>query len=193
MNAIIFAAIAYFIGSVGTAVLVCKFMGLPDPTTEGSKNPGATNVLRVCGKNAAAVVLAADALKGFLPVLIAKIFGVSGFGLGLVALAATLGHIFPVFYGFKGGRGVATAIGSILGLSFFVGIIAAIAWIGTAFVTKYASLASLVAIGLTPILILFFSNSAYFIPIAIIAVVIVWKHLENIERLKAGTESKLEL
>lgn len=192
MNMIIFAAIAYLIGSIGTAVYVCKFMGLPDPRTEGSKNPGATNVLRVGGKNAALIVLAADGLKGFLPVLIAKIFGVGGFGLGLVALAATLGHIFPLYYGFKGGKGVATAIGGILGLSFIVGIVCGVAWFVTAMITKYASLSSLISVCIAPILLLFLSNSAYFIPTLIIAGVVIWRHLENIEKLKSGTESKLE-
>jgi len=192
MNMIIFSIIAYLIGSIGTAVLVCKFLGLPDPRTEGSKNPGATNVMRVGGKNAALIVLAADGLKGFFPVLLAKIFGVGGFGLGIVALAATLGHIFPLYYGFKGGKGVATAIGGILGLSFIVGIVCAVAWFVTAIITKYASLSSLISVGIAPILLLFLSNSAYFIPTLFIVGVVVWRHLENIERLRAGTESKLE-
>lgn len=192
MIAIIFAALAYLLGSVCTAVLVCKLMGLPDPTTEGSKNPGATNVLRVAGKNAAIIVLVADGFKGFLPVFIAKIFGVEGFGLGIVVLGATLGHIFPLFYGFNGGKGVATAIGGTLGASFIVGIICAAAWFGIAFTTRLASLASLVAVGLSPILLLFLSNSAYFIPMVFVAGLIVWRHWDNIQRLKSGTESKLE-
>lgn len=192
MDVIIFAGIAYLIGSISTAVLVCKFMGLPNPTTEGSKNPGATNVLRVGGKNAAIIVLAADAAKGFISVLIAKIFAVSGFGLGLVAAAAVVGHIFPLFSGFKGGKGVATALGGILGLSIIVGFISAIIWAGVAFITKYASLASLVALALAPVFMLFISNSAYFIPVAVITALVAWRHMGNIERLRSGTESKLE-
>lgn len=190
--AIIFAALAYLLGSVCTAVLVCKFMGLPDPTTEGSKNPGATNVLRVGGKNAAIIVLVADGLKGFIPVIAAKIFGVYGFGLGLVVLAATLGHIFPLFYNFKGGKGAATAIGGTCGISFIVGVICAAAWFGVAFATRYASLASIIAVALAPLLLLFLSNSAYFIPMVFVAGVVIWRHMENIQRLKSGTESKLE-
>lgn len=191
MLAIIFAALAYLLGSVNTAIIVCQLMKLPDPRTEGSKNPGATNVLRIGGRNAAFVVLGADILKGLIAVWIAAIFGISGFGLGLVALGATLGHIFPVLYGFQGGKGVATALGGIVGLSFPIGIVCAVAWIVTVFITRYSSLSSLIAVSIAPILLLFI-NPGYFVPALLIAGVVAWRHLENIARLRLGTENKMD-
>ncbi len=192
MLAIIFTALAYLIGSVNTAIIVCQLMKLPDPRTEGSKNPGATNVLRIAGRNVALIVLGADILKGLIAVWIAAIFGIGGFGLGFVALGATLGHIFPVFYGFQGGKGVATALGGILGLSFPIGIVCGVTWLVTVFITRYASLSSLIAISIAPILLLFI-NPGYFVPVLLIAGVVAWRHLENIARLRLGTENKMDL
>lgn len=191
MGALIFTVIAYLLGSVNTAIITCKLMNCPDPRTEGSKNPGATNVLRVAGRNAAILVLVADILKGFIAVLLAKIFGVTGVGLALVALGATLGHVFPIFYGFDGGKGVATALGSILGLNFFVGVIAGLVWIITAAITRLASLASLVAIILANVFILFV-NPGYFIPVLGITALVTWRHMENIARIRAGTENQID-
>jgi acyl phosphate:glycerol-3-phosphate acyltransferase len=191
MFAIILAAVAYLLGSVNTAIIVCQALKLPDPRTEGSKNPGATNVLRIAGRNPALLVLAADVLKGFLPVLIAAIFGIKGMGLGLVALAATLGHIFPALYGFQGGKGVATALGGILGMSFPIGVVCGVTWGVTVFLTRYASLSSLIAVGIAPLLLLLI-NPGFFIPALAIALVVGWRHAENIERLRAGTENKME-
>jgi len=108
---IVFMIIAYLLGSVNSAVLICQWKKLPDPRTQGSKNPGATNVLRYADKQTAGLVLAADLLKGMIAVLFARLFGFNDFGLGMIALAVTIGHIYPVFFGFKGGKGVATAIG----------------------------------------------------------------------------------
>jgi glycerol-3-phosphate acyltransferase PlsY len=190
---LIFTILAYLLGSVCTAVLVCKFMGLADPRTEGSRNPGATNVLRIAGKQAALFVLIADGLKGFIPVVLAWMFGVSGFALGIVALAALLGHIYPVFFQFKGGRGVATAMGGLFGLSIFVGLLALITWGAVVYFTRYSSLAALVAFALAPIYILIFSHAAYFLPVAIMSGIIIWRHWDNIERLRSGTEPKIEL
>jgi glycerol-3-phosphate acyltransferase PlsY len=190
---IILLIIAYLIGSVNTAVLVCKFMGLPDPRTEGSRNPGATNVLRIAGKQAAGFVLLADALKGFIPVVLARFVGIIDFPLGLVAIAALLGHIFPIFFQFKGGKGAATAIGGIFGLNFFVGILAAITWGVIVYFTRYVSLASIATAGLSVIYILIFSRLAYVIPVLIMAIILAWRHWENIKRLRAGTESKISL
>lgn len=190
---IICAVIAYLLGSICSAVLVCKFMGLPDPRTEGSLNPGATNVLRIAGKQAASVVLIADGLKGFIPVLLARMVGISGFALGLIALIALLGHIFPIFFKFKGGKGVATAIGGIFGLNPFVGILAIITWAVVIYFTRFSSLAAIVAAGLAPIYILIFAKTAYFLPVLVIAIIVIWRHWENIERLRAGTETKVNL
>jgi acyl phosphate:glycerol-3-phosphate acyltransferase len=191
ITGIIFIIIAYLVGSISCAILVCKAMKLPDPRTEGSGNAGATNVLRIAGKLPAVLTLVGDALKGFLPVLIAAWLGVWGFMLALVALAAVVGHIFPLYFKFKGGKGVATAFGGLLVLSFLAAIISIIVWIIIAAATRYISLASLVAIVIGTLLILFI-HTIYFLPVLIAALLIIWKHKENIERLKAGTENKFE-
>lgn len=187
-----FVICAYLIASLSSAVIVSKLMGFPDPRTEGSRNPGATNVLRVGGKKAGIIVLLADAIKGFLPVIIAHILGITGFGLGLVALAAVLGHVYPVFFQFKGGKGVATALGAMLGISVSLGICAIIIWLGVAVATRYASLASLVAIALSTLLSPWLTGSwQYFLPLLLITMLVTYRHRENITNLMAGKESKL--
>lgn len=189
---IILLAIGYALGSVNSAIIVSKLMGLEDPRTGGSKNPGATNVLRTGGKQAAAIVLAADFFKGVIAVWLAKSMGMNGFAMGLVGLAATAGHIFPAFFEFKGGKGAATCLGAIFGISTLVGLLCAIAWVAIAYVKKYASLASLVACSAGAVLILFTVPSA-FLPVAAMAGLVVWRHLDNIQRLKDGTETKLDI
>lgn len=190
---IILAAIAYALGSINTAVIVCKLMGLKDPRSEGSKNPGATNVLRMAGKQAAAIVLAADFFKGVIAVWLAKMVGLDGFALGIVGLAATAGHIFPAFFEFKGGKGVATCLGACFGISMPVGLLLLIIWGAVAYVKKFASLASIVACGAAPVLIIFSGQRGAFLGIAAMAVLVVWRHMENIERLKSGSETKLDI
>lgn len=191
MASLIFIIIGYLVGSLNSAILVSKAMKLPDPRTQGSGNAGATNVLRISGKLPAILVLVGDALKGFLPVIIARLFDVSGIWLAVVALAAVIGHIFPLYFKFKGGKGVATAFGGVLALSPVVAIISLIAWGITLFISRYVSLSSLVGSVLAAILLLFVHVS-YFLPVAVITALIIWKHMENIERLKAGTEHKFE-
>lgn len=181
---------AYLLGSASSAIIVCKAMGLPDPRTQGSKNPGATNVLRMSDKKTAGLVLAGDFAKGLIAVWIAKFLGVYGFALALVGLAAILGHIFPIFFQFKGGKGVATAIGSICGLSLLLGVIFGIIWLGMAKVFKYSSLAALTAIAAMPIVALLIAPG-YFLPLLAIASLLFWTHRENIERLRQGNESKI--
>jgi len=188
---IIFIAIAYALGSINTAILVCKAMNLGDPRTEGSQNPGATNVLRLAGKRAAMITLVADGAKGFIPVILARMLGVDGFMLGLVAIAAMLGHIYPAFFGFKGGKGVATGLGAILGLSFLVGLIAIAVWIVLAALTRYASLASLASFAVALVLSLF-ASVGYFVPVAIMTGLAVWRHWDNIQRLQSGNENKMD-
>lgn len=188
---ILFVIIAYFVGSLSTAILVCKAMNLPDPRTTGSGNAGATNVLRVGGKLPAILTLVGDILKGFIPVLIAMWVGVAGFLLALVALAAVVGHIFPAYFNFKGGKGVATAFGGLLVLSLGVAIVAAIVWALVVFLSRYISLASIVATVLSAILIIF-AHTNYFLPVFVMAILIIWRHSDNIKRLKAGTENKFE-
>lgn len=184
--------IAYLLGSVSSAIIVCKAMNLPDPRSGGSNNPGASNVLRLAGKKAALIVLVADAVKGLIAVLLAKLFGVMGFGLALVALAAVVGHIFPLYFQFKGGKGVATALGAFLALSFWVGLVAIIVWLIIAMLSRYSSLASLCAVVLSAVLLLFV-NTHYFLPVAVMTLLIIWAHWENIQRLQAGNESKIQL
>lgn len=192
MSAIIAIIIAYLLGSVSPAIILSKIMKTPDPRTEGSGNAGATNVLRVSGKQQAAIVLMCDVLKGLIAVWIGHLFQIGPFMLGIVGLAAVAGHIFPVFYGFKGGKGVATTIGCVLGLSFISGILVAAVWGAIAFVTRYSSLASMIAVILAPVFLLIFSAGAYFIPTALIAALVIWEHKENITRLQNKTETKIQ-
>jgi len=186
--------IAYVLGSISCSILLAKFIKLPDPRETGSGNAGAANMMRLAGRNKAAVVLIGDLVKGLIAVLIGRILEQQGFFLGLVALAAVVGHIYPVFFKFKGGKGVATGIGSILALSPTVGIIAAIIWAIVIFVFRYASLASLIAIVLSPFLMLAISHNGflYFLPVLLMAALIVWKHWDNIGRLRNKTEPKVD-
>lgn len=142
---------AYLIGSISAAIIVCKLLDLPDPRTQGSNNPGATNVLRIGGKKAAAVTLVFDGLKGVLPVLLAKYFNLDLFETTLIALAVFLGHVYPIFFGFKGGKGVATFLGSLFALNYLVGLAFALTWAFVAKVLKISSLSALIATLLTPI------------------------------------------
>ncbi len=189
---IIFIILGYLLGSLSSAILLAKLMNFPDPRTQGSGNAGTTNVVRSVGKKEGAFVLAGDVIKGLLAVLIAKLLGVSGIALGFVAVAVVVGHIFPVFFNFKGGKGVAPAIGVLLGLSFWVGILVVIAWIAVAAIFRYASLASIVAVATAPIFLLAFVFSMYAFPVFLITVLIIWKHMDNINRLRAGTEDKIQ-
>jgi len=193
ISAIIFAVIAYLMGSLSSAILICKAFKLPDPRTEGSMNPGATNVLRIGGRLPAALTLVGDMLKGYIPVMAAHLFGVEGFVLSLIALIAFLGHLYPIFFRFQGGKGVATAAGAILALAPMVGLAAIIIWLAVAAIFRYSSLAALMAVITTPVLMLFFSDSAYLLPTLVITVGLVWKHWGNIQRLRFGEESKLKL
>lgn len=191
MLAIIFIIIGYLVGSINSAILVCKAMKLPDPRTTGSGNAGSTNVLRIGGKLPATLVLICDILKGFLPVLIAGLFGVNGIWLATVALAAVIGHMYPLYFKFRGGKGVATAFGGVLALSVAVAFFCLVIWVLIVAMSRYVSLASLVS-ALMAAIFLIFVHLHYFLPIAIIAALIVWRHMDNIARLRAGTENKIE-
>jgi glycerol-3-phosphate acyltransferase PlsY len=186
---------AYFLGSLSSAVIVSKISGLPDPREQGSKNPGATNVLRLGGKKAAAITLAGDALKGLLPVLVAKYLGVQPEILAAVGLAAFLGHLYPIFFKFKGGKGVATALGVLSGFSGWVGLAVLATWVFTAWVTRYSSLAALVAASLAPVyvwLLLGQSSTSPLIGASIaMTLILISRHRANIERLIKGEESKI--
>ena len=186
---LILIIIAYLFGSISAAILVCKVMGLPDPRTQGSNNPGATNVLRIGGKKAAAITLIADMLKGFLPVFIALFLTSDERTLALVAIAAFLGHLYPLFFGFKGGKGVATAFGAILGINWMVALAMMFVWLIVAYGLKISSMSALVAAVLSPFLFWWLTGSNAFILMSVfISILLIWRHRTNIQRLIEGTE-----
>lgn len=191
---IIYVIVGYLVGSVCSAVIVCRLFCLPDPRTAGSNNPGATNVLRIAGPKCAIIVLVADMLKGFLPVFLAKLLGVHYAVLGYICLAAVLGHMFPIFFKFKGGKGVATALGAFLGLNWLLGVLVLATWLLVALISRYSSLAALVAVVCAPFYSLFITHSVYgFMPLGLIVMMIIYKHHGNITRLVDGTEPKIKL
>lgn len=190
--AVAFPLLGYLAGSLASAVIVCRLMGIEDPRRAGSGNPGATNVLRLGGKKAAVLTLAGDLLKGVIPVLGAHAANVPDPALALTALGAFLGHLYPVFFGFQGGKGVATAAGAITALSWPVGVGFALAWLSVAGATRFASLASLAAAALAPALAwLLTGNSLHTAVLALIAILIAWRHRDNLRRLRAGTEGRI--
>ena len=198
---IVATLLAYLLGSLSFAVIVSRLMGLSDPRSYGSKNPGATNVLRSGSKPAAIITLLLDALKGWLPVVLVKWFGADyGLGDGTVAavgFAAFLGHLYPVFFQFKGGKGVATAAGVLMGVSWVLGLATLATWVIIAFFSRYSSLASLVSAAFAPLYYLFGDREAWYVDKAILLVMfaisalLVYRHRENISKLLKGTESKL--
>jgi acyl phosphate:glycerol-3-phosphate acyltransferase len=192
VTTVVFLVFGYVVGSLSSAIITCRLMGLPDPRTQGSQNPGTTNVLRIAGKKAAALTLLGDVLKGTIPVLLAHAFGVKEFALGLVAMAAFVGHIFPLFFKFQGGKGVATAFGVILALSWQVAVAVLITWLVVAAIFRYSSLAALVAAVLSPLyMVIFSSHYSYLLPLCCVVLILLWRHSANIQRLRSGTESKI--
>ena len=184
--------LAYLMGSLSTAVIVSKLFGLPDPRQEGSKNPGATNVLRLGGKKAAAITLIGDALKGLIPVLIARHFELPLEMLAAVGLAAFLGHLFPIFFGFRGGKGVATALGVLSGFSIWVGLAVLATWLLMAFLFRISSLAALLAAALSPLYLWLILHSEVLAGAALaMALLLISRHRGNIERLLKGQESRI--
>ena len=192
---------AYLVGSLAFAVIVSRAMGLADPRTFGSKNPGATNVLRSGSKAAAIVTLLLDAMKGFVPVVLVRAYG-KPYGLedgtiALVALAAFLGHLYPVYFRFQGGKGVATFIGVVFGVHWGLGVATGLTWLIIAFFFRYSSLASLVAAIFAPVYYLLGDRVAWYAEDAVaaalfaMALLLAWRHRENINRLIAGKESKI--
>jgi glycerol-3-phosphate acyltransferase PlsY len=183
---------AYLLGSVASAVIVSRALGLPDPRTVGSGNPGATNVLRHGGRRAAALTLAGDVAKGLLPVLAARALGAEPAVVAAVALAAFVGHLYPVFFGFRGGKGVATAGGALLGLAWPVGAASLATWLLVAALLRYSSVAALAAAFLAPAYAMWTgAHPATVIVVAAMAVLLVWRHRSNIRNLLAGTEDKI--
>ena len=192
---------AYLLGSLSFAVIVSRVMGLKDPRSYGSHNPGATNVLRSGNKKAAVATLVLDAFKGWLPVMLIKWFGkdvgLEDATVAAVAFAAFLGHLFPVFFGFKGGKGVATAAGALLGLEWILGLATLATWLIVAFFTRYSSLASMVSAAFAPVFYLMGDRAAWYaersilLAIFMIGLLLVIRHKDNINKLLSGKESRL--
>jgi len=189
--ALILIAFAYLAGSVSSAIIVCRLLGLPDPRGEGSGNPGATNVLRIGGKKAAAITLIGDMLKGIIPVLLAKLLGATLAVQAMVAVAAFLGHLYPVFFGFRGGKGVATTIGVLLGLHWQVGLLTIATWLVIAKVFRISSLAALLSILVTVYIWWLIPEPSLLAAMLFMAALLFWRHRANIRNLFQGTEGRL--
>ena len=189
---LLFTVAAYLTGSVSSAVIVCRLAGLPDPRTQGSGNPGATNVLRFGGKKLAATVLAGDIIKGLLPLLLARLLPLDPAHLALIGLAAFAGHLYPVFFGFKGGKGVATSLGVILGLSWQTALALLGIWLLMSLIFRISSLAAITAAIAAPVLAWWLGTDiAYVVTFSIIGITLVWRHRSNIRNLLSGNEPKI--
>ena len=176
--------VSYLIGSISSAIIISKALGIPDPRTQGSKNPGATNVLRLGGKKIAAFVLLFDGLKGAVPVFIGVYYGFGLTALTLTALCAFLGHVFPVFFRFRGGKGIATYIGGLVAINLLAGLIFSIIWLVVAKVLKISSMSALIATALSPFYFyLITSDIESTLIIGLISLLIFYTHRDNIKRL----------
>jgi glycerol-3-phosphate acyltransferase PlsY len=189
---IVVTLLAYLLGSVPFAVIVSKLYGLEDPRQHGSGNPGATNVLRTGKKSAALLTLLGDSLKGWLAIWLAGSYGGDALVVALAGVAAFVGHIYPVFLRFQGGKGVATAVGVLAGWSGPLALVALVAWLATAALTRYSSLAALVAAMVAPIAAGFMIGSINIVTaVAVMSALLIWRHRANIQRLLAGTETRI--
>ncbi len=184
--------IAYLFGSLNSAIILCKIMGLPDPREQGSGNPGATNVLRFGGKKLAATVLFFDVLKGVIPVLIAHYLGLDQTIIAATAFAAFIGHLYPVFFSFKGGKGVATAFGVLVTMNWMVGLAILATWIATAKLFRLSSLAALTASVFTPLYAWLIIDHQVTTSITLVmSAMLLWRHRNNIRNLLSGNEPKI--
>ena len=189
---VLLVAAGYLLGSVAAAVLVSRALGASDPRSGGSGNPGATNVLRLAGRRAAALTLAGDVAKGVAPVLAARALDQPSGLVALVGLAAFLGHLYPVFFGFRGGKGVATALGALLGMAPLLGAAVLATWLVVAGVSRYSSLAALVASVLAPVYAWVVSGDPGVVgAVSAMTVLLVWRHRANVRRLLAGEEGRI--
>ena len=184
---------AYLLGSLSSAIIVCRLMGLPDPRSQGSNNPGATNVLRIGGKKPAAITLLGDSVKGFVPALIAAhLLDVSELVVAVTAMAAFIGHLYPIFFGFKGGKGVATALGVQFGLGWEIGLCVAAIWLFMAKILNISSLAALVSMALAPVIVwVFWPAPELIIMQLVMSLILFWRHRSNIRDLLSGSEGKI--
>lgn len=187
---ILMIGVAYLIGSLSSAVVICRLYQLPDPRTAGSNNPGATNVFRLGGRTPAALVLFMDIFKGTVPVYCSYWMGIEPIALGFIGVSACLGHIFPLYFGFKGGKAVATAFGVLLPLGLELAGLLISAWLIVVLIFGYSSLAAIVAVSLAPVFT-WFIKPMYTIPVVMLSVLIIIRHKDNIIRLLKGEESKV--
>jgi len=190
LEAPVLICFAYLLGSISSAILLSKIMGFEDPRSEGSKNPGATNVLRIAGKKAAFFTLLGDFLKGLIPVLLAYGLEADQLVIALTGFAAFCGHCFPLFFGFKGGKGVATAIAATLGFNWIAGVILVSIWLLFAKVFKISSLAAIISFAVLPLVIYWRVQD---LPVSLVfvtlSVILIWRHKDNIQRLISGAEA----
>ncbi|WP_026959193.1 MULTISPECIES: glycerol-3-phosphate 1-O-acyltransferase PlsY [Aliagarivorans] len=190
LTGLAFISCAYLLGSISSAVLICRVFKLPDPRQSGSNNPGATNVYRLGGKLPAGLVLVCDMLKGTIPVWLGYFAGLAPVVLGFVGIAACLGHMYPIFFHFQGGKGVATALGGVLPIGLDLGALLIGTWLLTLWVRGYSSLAAIVAVSMAP-LYTWWIKPAYTLPVAMLSVLIIMRHQGNISRLRSHSESKV--
>lgn len=188
---VVWIVAAYLLGSIAFGILVSKMFGLPDPRTVGSGNPGATNVLRSGKKSAAALTLLGDVFKGWFPVWLALQSGMLMWVVSAIGIAVFLGHLYPIFYKFKGGKGVATALGVMLAISPMLALAAMLTWVLVFAVSRYSSLGAIVAAALAPVYawILLSAYKNYVITVVVMSILLIWRHRTNIQKLMAGTES----
>lgn len=190
----VFVLLSYLMGSVSSAILICKVLGSVDPRTNGSGNPGATNVLRLYGKKAALFTLTGDLLKGLIPLLVGKMLSLPEATLAMMGVAVFLGHLYPVFFGFQGGKGVATLIGVLYGIAWPLGILFMLEWLVIATVFRISSLSALVAAASSPFIVHAVTGSGYFLAaVCFMVALLFWRHRSNISKLVAGTEAKIKV
>jgi len=192
INSTLLTLAAYLIGSLSAAILICRLLRLPDPRTQGSRNPGATNVLRFAGKKTAALVLLGDMLKGLIPAVAARALDADENTLAAVGLAAFLGHLYPLYFGFHGGKGVATSLGVLLGLTWPVAMAVAVTWLLMAKVFRISSLAAITAAAAAPLYAWLLEDStSLLVMVCVISAMLLWRHRTNIQRLISGAEGKI--
>lgn len=179
--------LAYLIGSISSAILICRLFKLPDPRQQGSKNPGATNVYRIGGAFPAVLTLWFDVLKGMLPVWGSYYLGIEPFFLGMIAVAACLGHIFPLYFHFRGGKAVATALGAMFPVAWEMALLLIVTWLLVFKVSRVSSLAALITVSLAPVYA-YWIKPQYTVPVIMISLLILWRHQANIMRLSSGQE-----
>lgn len=189
---LVYALAGYLAGSISTAIITCKLMGLKDPRSVGSNNPGATNVLRHGGKKAAIITLLGDMLKGLLPVIVVQQLQADAIAISVTGVSAFLGHLYPLYFRFKGGKGVATFYGVMLGISWIVGLAALAVWLLTAAITRISALSALVSAFSSPFIVWYLINSPVYIAATIfMTTLLIWRHRSNIRNMIEGKEHKI--